>query len=189
MNYLCSGLVGRKKSEDWLRLFDVVIVGCAKVRHGLACSLPCAGRGGAGCHHSRRLSSPSCKKDSESWGKQNHKTPQLGVPFPPSSAAGAEPRRRSRPRRMAACHLPGVCIASARSPDPSDLTTPRPLPARAPPPPHAPARLLLRAPPAIRCGALRWQPAQHRRRRAHHPHRAGRPARGPGACAGGRGVA
>jgi hypothetical protein len=26
-----SGLVGRRKSEEWLRLFDVVIVGCAKV--------------------------------------------------------------------------------------------------------------------------------------------------------------
>lgn len=30
MNYLCSGLTGRRKTEEWLRLFDVVIVGCAK---------------------------------------------------------------------------------------------------------------------------------------------------------------
>ncbi|GBF93676.1 hypothetical protein Rsub_06779 [Raphidocelis subcapitata] len=30
MNYLCSGLTGRRKSEEWLRLFDVVIVGAAK---------------------------------------------------------------------------------------------------------------------------------------------------------------
>ncbi|KIY91284.1 hypothetical protein MNEG_16680 [Monoraphidium neglectum] len=30
MNYLCSGRVGREKNDDWLQLFDVVIVGCAK---------------------------------------------------------------------------------------------------------------------------------------------------------------
>lgn len=31
MNYLVSGRTGRDKNEEWLRLFDVVIVGCAKV--------------------------------------------------------------------------------------------------------------------------------------------------------------
>ncbi|KAI8472984.1 MAG: purine 5'-nucleotidase [Monoraphidium minutum] len=30
MNHLCSGRVGRDKNDDWLDLFDVVIVGCAK---------------------------------------------------------------------------------------------------------------------------------------------------------------
>ena len=28
--YLCSGQVGRQRTDDWLRLFDVVLVGCAK---------------------------------------------------------------------------------------------------------------------------------------------------------------
>ena len=26
-----SGLTGRRKNDEWLRLFDAVIVGCAKV--------------------------------------------------------------------------------------------------------------------------------------------------------------
>eukprot|EP00877_Chromochloris_zofingiensis_P002493 jgi/Chrzof1/12244/Cz06g26250.t1 len=30
MNFLVSGRVGRQKNDDWLHLFDVVIVGCAK---------------------------------------------------------------------------------------------------------------------------------------------------------------